>query len=391
VRRAAALAAALAVLAAPAAAPAAEPQFADRFVAAHPRNYPQTYRAPSLIRQVVIHTTEGSYGGTVAWFRNPKARVSAHYVVGRGGESTQMVPLTRGAWHAGNGTTNRRSVGIEHEAYAHVAWTLTDAQYRASARIAAGVLRSRLLPIDRRTLIGHREVPHPWRRGRFGGYSGRTDPGPYWDWTRYLAYVRSYARGQEPPPRDFDLADRSFALGAVVRGAATWEAQPLGAVAPARVEFRVDGVLRDVRRQPPYRFGGEAGVWDTAAEENGRRRLNVRAVAPDGRIAAATTLVTVSNLAPPALRIDHLGFDAGQAVSGLVSWAPLLTGRVRAVEFHVDGLLRAALTAPPFEWAWDAGAETPGEHLLALRVVGPKGKVEASVTVLVEPGPPTDG
>jgi hypothetical protein len=110
-------------------------------------------------------------------------------------------------------------------------------------------------------------------------------------------------------------------------------------------------------------------------------------VAPDGRIAAATTLVTVANAAapPPVLRIDHLGFEPGQVVSGLVSWAPVLTGDARAVELHVDGLPRAVLTAPPFEWAWDTAAETPGEHLLAIRVYGAKDKVEASVTVVVAP------
>jgi N-acetyl-anhydromuramyl-L-alanine amidase AmpD len=389
--RLAAAAALVAALGLPGTAAAATPQHADRFVAASPSNYARAYRSPSLIRYVVVHTTEGSYAGTISWFRNPKARVSAHYVVGRGGESTQMVALTRSAWHAGNGWMNRRSVGVEHEGYAHVPWTVTDAQYRASARIVAAVLRSRVLPVNRRHVIGHDEVPHPTRPGRLGGYSGRTDPGPHWDWTRYMAYVRSYARGQVPPPRPFDVTIPALRLGSVLSDRTQWEAVPAGRPA-ARVEFLVDGELRETRTEAPFAFGGEVSGWDTAWEANGRRTLTVRAVAANGTRASASVVVTVRNAALPLPRVLALALADGQRVCGPVRWEVEANRGVRRVEFLVDGVVRDVRAAPPFafggtEGVWDAAAEEPGPHVAEVRAAGPRGVATASATVEVVPPP----
>jgi N-acetyl-anhydromuramyl-L-alanine amidase AmpD len=380
---------AAAALAAPAVA--ARPQFADRYVAAHPSNHAKAYRSPSLIRYVVVHTIEGSYWGAISWFQNPKARVSAHYVVGRGGASTQMVPLTRSAWHAGNGWMNTRSVGIEHEGYAHVPWTISDADYRASARIAAAVLRSRVLPIDRRHVIGHNEVPHPSRPGRLGGFSGRTDPGPHWDWARYMAYVRSYARGQVPPPRPFDVTVSGVGIGSVLGDWVRWEAVTSGA-APARVEFSIDGKLRARLTEPPFVLVTGPGGWDTTFEENGRRRLTVRAVSADGRVAGATVLATVRNPALPTPGVTSLGLVDGQVVCGPVRWQPGVNRGTRWVNFVVDGALRTVQAGPVFAYggpdgAWDTAAEAPGPRLLEVQAVGPKGVATAHATVHVQHPP----
>lgn len=53
-------------------------------------------------RFLVLHYTAGrSFESAVAWFRNPKAKASAHLVVGRGGELCQMQPFNKTCWHAG--------------------------------------------------------------------------------------------------------------------------------------------------------------------------------------------------------------------------------------------------------------------------------------------------
>jgi N-acetyl-anhydromuramyl-L-alanine amidase AmpD len=380
-----------AALALPGTADAARPQHADRFVPAHSSNYAKGHRSPALIRYVVIHTIEGSYWGAISWFQNPKARVSAHYVVGRGGDSTQMVALDRSAWHAGNGWMNMRSVGIEHEGYAHVPWTIADADYRASARIAAAILRSRVLPIDRRHVIGHSEVPHPSRPGRLGGFSGRTDPGPHWDWARYMAYVRSYARGQTPPPRPFDVTVPGIGIGSVLADRVRWEAVTSGA-RPARVEFRVDGVRRAVLTQPPFVLATEPGGWDTTFEENGRRTLTVRAVSADGRVAGATMPVTIRNPTLPPPSIASLGLAEGQVLCGPVRWEAKASRGARWVEFVVDGVVRDRQPGPTFvfggpEGVWDTAAEAPGPHTVELRAVGPRGLASAHATVHVLPAP----
>lgn len=51
---------------------------------------------------VALHYSAGNFGGTVAWCRDPKSRVSYHTVIGMNpGERTVLVPLHRRAWHMG--------------------------------------------------------------------------------------------------------------------------------------------------------------------------------------------------------------------------------------------------------------------------------------------------
>lgn len=74
--------------------------------------------APSLI---VIHDTAGALrpGSTVEWLQRPTSTVSAHFVVERDGQVTQMVPTDRMAYHCGQsawrGRTglNGHAIGIE--------------------------------------------------------------------------------------------------------------------------------------------------------------------------------------------------------------------------------------------------------------------------------------
>lgn len=72
------------------------------------------------VNSIVLHfTASAALAGTVQWFMNPEARVSAHYVIGRKGEIVQMVHESEKAWHAGDATlegdprVNSMSIGIE--------------------------------------------------------------------------------------------------------------------------------------------------------------------------------------------------------------------------------------------------------------------------------------
>jgi hypothetical protein len=131
------------------------------------------------IKYVVMHTVEGSYQGCISWFKNPKAKVSAHYVVAYDGRVTQFVREEDIAWHAGDKEYNRTSIGIEHEGYADKdGWTL--AQYRASAAITAYYCRKYKIPADREHIISHQSITPKRRR----------DPGPHFNWDLYLALVR---------------------------------------------------------------------------------------------------------------------------------------------------------------------------------------------------------
>ncbi|WP_030544727.1 N-acetylmuramoyl-L-alanine amidase [Streptomyces albus] len=166
----------------PSQAPSHEPEThgpdypSARWIPAHPGNYREGRSA--AIDMVVVHVAQGTYAGTVDWFRNPASRVSAHYVVrSSDGEVTQTVRDGDTAWHARD--ANPRSLGIEHEGYVADATWFTDAMYRASAALTAHLCDTHGIPRDREHIVGHTEVPG----------NSHTDPGPHWDWDRYLELV----------------------------------------------------------------------------------------------------------------------------------------------------------------------------------------------------------
>jgi hypothetical protein len=179
---------------APAGAPATDEPLA-LWAPAHSGNFQAADRPRErAIDTVVIHDIEGPGESAVRWFQNPMARASAHYVLGADGKLWQQVRERDIAWHAGNRDTNARSVGIEHAGYAYRPGFYNHAQYTASARLVRAITQRHGIPRDRTRIIAHSEVPHPDDPTRFGGRSGHTDPGPYWDWAYFMALVRNDAR-----------------------------------------------------------------------------------------------------------------------------------------------------------------------------------------------------
>lgn len=70
---------------------------------------------------IMHYTASPSAESTINWFKNPKSRASAHVVISRSGEVTQMIPFNQKAWHAGLSEWNNlvgmnsHSIGIELE------------------------------------------------------------------------------------------------------------------------------------------------------------------------------------------------------------------------------------------------------------------------------------
>ena len=129
---------------------------------------------------VIVHVTQGNYAGTIAHFQDPSAQVSAHYVIrSEDGHIAQMVQEKDIGWHAGNKDYNTRSIGIEHEGFIDDAAWFTDAMYEQSAALTAAICDRYDIPKDREHIIGHNEVPG----------ADHTDPGPNWDWDRYMSLV----------------------------------------------------------------------------------------------------------------------------------------------------------------------------------------------------------
>jgi hypothetical protein len=144
-------------------------------------NYSNRDRGAKQIDLVVIHIAQGSYSGTISWFKDSRSNVSAHYVVGAKGHVAQCVRNEDIAWHAGNWEYNRKSIGIEHSGYASNPDAF-EGKYRTSAKLSAYLARRYNIPVNKDHFVLHRNVPGV----------DKTCPGYHFDYDRYLRMVRRY-------------------------------------------------------------------------------------------------------------------------------------------------------------------------------------------------------
>ncbi len=108
-----------------------------------------------------------------------KLRVSAHLLIGRQGTLTQFVPFHMRAWHAGVSCYQGRqccndfSIGIELEGTETTPYT--DCQYHCLTQVTQALME--YYPgLSPQAITGHSDIA-PGRK---------TDPGPAFDWARYL-------------------------------------------------------------------------------------------------------------------------------------------------------------------------------------------------------------
>jgi N-acetyl-anhydromuramyl-L-alanine amidase AmpD len=156
---------------------------AAHWVPASTSNYTKSNRPSTYpIELVVIHVTQETFDDTITLFQDPSHAACAHYVTrSADGYIDQMVREKDIAWHAGNWDYNTRSIGIEHEGWVDDPSWFTDAMYSASAKLTRSICDRYGIAMDRDHIIGHVEVPG----------TDHTDPGPYWDWDKYMALVRA--------------------------------------------------------------------------------------------------------------------------------------------------------------------------------------------------------
>lgn len=171
---------------------------------AHSTNYNASRSA--AVSAVTVHTTQGSYAGSISWFQNSTSNVSAHYVIrSSDGQVTQMVRDAHTAWHVRN--QNSYTLGIEHEGWVDNSSWYTDAMYSASAALVRnfcskfsaisctsaykGAASSGLNELAASVKIkGHQHFP---------GQS-HTDPGINWNWSKYYNLINPGSGGGTTPP-----------------------------------------------------------------------------------------------------------------------------------------------------------------------------------------------
>lgn len=159
---------------------------------AHPQNFSDrpTGMTP---RAVVYHDTAGPAGSAIAWFQDPRSRVSAHYIVAIDGTIYRCVPEDKMAWHAGTSilwnepALNAWSLGIELEDTDDRAPYPT-AQLRGLLDLAVDISARYRIPLHLH--VGHQHICVP--KGR------KQDPGGDFDWFSYLNMLghRLYALGR---------------------------------------------------------------------------------------------------------------------------------------------------------------------------------------------------
>jgi N-acetyl-anhydromuramyl-L-alanine amidase AmpD len=367
-------------------------------------------RRSTGISQVVVHVTEGGFWGSVSWLRNRRSGGSSHFVVSRNGEIVQLVNLADVAWHAGNNRTNWHSIGIEHEGYTRRG-RFTQAQYKASARLLAYLSYRLGIPLDRRHVIGHNQVPDPDGTGR-GGFDHHTDPGRHWRWRHYLALAREYAKSpvvpqlvrMSPPgaPDKRVVHERRIACGSgrsihfttledreVVTSLAAWRAKTCGR-RMWRVDFFVDGhrVGRDTVW--PFMYEGSRGL-NTTVLVNGWHTLTLRAHGPRRYTLSKSIRVRVAN---PPFAVAPAGLADGQAVARTVTFRAATNAPAARIDLLSGGQVVAHAGAG-HRVDWDSSAMPNGVHDLELRATALDGRTAthafsvlvANAEAFAEPAP----
>jgi N-acetylmuramoyl-L-alanine amidase len=144
-----------------------------------PINFQRGRKGPYPVDTIVIHVTEGDARSVRAWFHDPAAQVSAHYMVTKTGEVVHFVHEYDTAWANGrvdhptaelvlerpNVNPNWWTISIEHEGNGKE--ELTDPQRASSLELMREIqTRHHGITFDRRHILGHHEI-----------YSLKTCPG----------------------------------------------------------------------------------------------------------------------------------------------------------------------------------------------------------------------
>lgn len=136
-------------------------------------------RKDQSVDMLILHYTDMlSAQAAVDHLCNPESRVSAHYVVGEGGEVFSLVAEEMRAWHAGESSwrdhsnINHRSIGIEiaNPGHSNGYVPFPTMQMQAVTKLCQEILGRHTIPA--RNVVGHSDV----------AFLRKMDPGELFDW-----------------------------------------------------------------------------------------------------------------------------------------------------------------------------------------------------------------
>src|SRR3990167_779753 len=157
--------------------------------------WPTRYGYP--IKGIVIHSMWGSYAGSIAWFKNPKAQASAHYVISVDGEISLCVPEENTAWHAGVLTVMKEkapgllrdswginpnfiTIGCELEDKRNKNHNYPAVEYESAILLVTDICKRHNIPISRDYIFMHKESDP----------INRSDPVGNWDHDKFIEDVK---------------------------------------------------------------------------------------------------------------------------------------------------------------------------------------------------------
>lgn len=226
------------------------------FSAAHANNF-AVGRGGVAVTNVTIHTAQGSYAGTISWFKNSTAIVSSHYVIrSSDGQVTQMVREKDKAYHVLN--HNSYTIGIEHEGYIADAKWYTTSMYSSSAALVRNICTkygiSKAACFKGPATSTTNFQPKTVRIKGHQHYDGNThtDPGINWNWKKYAALIN--------PATTIAIAVRDQETGFAVANTAVTVTGPDGAT--TRIQTDENGLISFDADKGKYIFSFSANGYN---------------------------------------------------------------------------------------------------------------------------------
>jgi hypothetical protein len=163
----------------------------------------------SSVNKFVVHDTEGTMASDEPELTRQDAKIaSCHALIAPDGMLVFMVPLGITAWTPGNDAVAEQSINVEMSGFQSKGYT--EEQYKSMAAFFRWCLdQGCSIPAEyaartgRAGILGHQDVLNPnWpnARNQWGGVSGHTDPGPLFDWNKFIKYIQEKGVDKEPPP-----------------------------------------------------------------------------------------------------------------------------------------------------------------------------------------------
>jgi hypothetical protein len=176
----------------------------------------------SSVNWFVVHDTEGYMSNDEPYLAAPTdPQASCHALIAPSGELVFMVPLSITAWTPGNDAVANRSINVEMSGFQSKGYTAD--QYKSMAAFFRWCVKQGCnIPAEyagktgRVGIIGHQDVPNPYwpnAANQWGGKSGHTDPGPLFNWERFIAMCKGVdpVKPYEPNPQGFDVGPGALA------------------------------------------------------------------------------------------------------------------------------------------------------------------------------------